>query len=353
MELRNYIQRLYEKELLHEIREEVDWKYEIGDISRKNKNKALLFHKIKDYNEFSLFTGGLASCENFSILLNMSLTSKKKNIIHEIKKRMGAPYEPVLTSSLSSKYIWTDGRDVNLYDLPAPWWHPGDGGRYIGTWHLNISKDLQTGERNVGVYRMQIKGRNYATVSISPKSHLAEHIKRAEYKDLDLPLAVAIGVDETVMIAAAAASPKGTDEYIVAGAIQQEPLKIVKCKTVDLEVPLNAEIVLEGVVRCGIRMQDGPYFDYSGKLNVNKHAYCFEVRAIRRKEGAIFRGMSVGEPGAEDHLLFSILSHLELVDFHGSVYRQKIQNLLLKAGLYRTFQLFGRIGNMQLSRRNK
>lgn len=352
MELRNYIQQLNEKELLHEIKEEVDWKYEIGDISRKNKNKALLFNKIKDYNEFSLFTGGLAGCEHFSILLKIPLTSNKKIIINEIKRRIGVPCEPVLTDSLSSKYIWTDGKDVDLYELPVPWWHPGDGGRYIGTWHLNISKDPQTEVRNVGVYRMQIKGRNYATVSVSPKSHLAEHIKKAECKNLDLPLAVAIGVDETFMIAAASASPKGTDEYTVAGAIQQEPVKIVKCKTIDLEVPLNAEIVLEGVVRCGIRMQDGPYFDYSGKLNVNKHAYCFEVRAIRRKEGAIFRGMSVGEPGAEDHLLFSILSHLEMVDFHGSVHRQKIQNFFLKAGLYRTFQLFGRIGNVQLIRRN-
>jgi 4-hydroxy-3-polyprenylbenzoate decarboxylase len=352
MELRNYIQRLYENNLLHEIREEVDWKYEIGDISRHNKNNALLFHTIKDYKEFSLFTGGLASCEHFSILLKMPLTNKKKNIIHEIKKRMVKPYEPLLTNSLSNKYIWTDGRDVNLYDLPAPWWHPGDGGRYIGTWHVNISNDPQTMERNVGVYRMQIKGRNYTTVSISPKSHLAEHINKAERKNLDLPLAVAIGIDETVMIAAASASPEKTDEYNFAGAIQKGPLKIVKCKTVDLEVPLNAEIVLEGVVRCGIRMQDGPYFDYSGKLNVNKHAYCFEVRAIRRKVDAIFRGMSVGEPGAEDHLLFSILADLHMADFHGSGYRQNVQNILLKAGFFRTFQLFGRIGNLQLLRRN-
>ena len=347
MDLREYIRALSEKNMLNNVNKEVNWKYEIGEIARNASTKAVLFNNISGYKDYKLFTGGLASCAHFSILLQSSEVLTKREIIDELRRRVGNPIKPFTYNKSDEGYIWEEGKEVNLYSLPVPWWHPRDGGRYIGTWHINVSKNPQTNSRNVGVYRMQIKSRNYATISVSPGSHLSLHVKMAEKINTDLPVAVAIGVDETVVMAGASAIPEGVDEYTIAGAIEKKPLQLVKCKTVDLEVPSNAEIILEGVVRSGIRMQDGPYFDYSGKTNINKNAYCFEVRAIKRKYNPIFRGMSVGVAGAEDHLLFSVLSHLGMVDFHGSALRQKIQNYLLKVGMYRVFQLTGRIGNVR------
>jgi UbiD family decarboxylase len=350
MDYREYIGALNENGLLNIVDKEVNWRYEIGEIARKQSTKAVLFNNISEYQSYKLFTGGLASCAHFSLLLQLNGTLTKKEIINELRSRVVNPLKPYTTEISEEGYIWEEGRDVNLYGLPVPWWHPLDGGRYIGTWHVNVSQDPETNIRNVGVYRMQIKGRNYTTISVSPGSHLAMHVKKAEELNSDLQVAVAIGIDEAVVMAAATASPQGVDEYTIAGAFKKKPLQLVRCKTVDLEVPLNAEIVLEGVVRCGIRMQDGPYFDYSGKTNVNNNAFCFEVRAIKRKYNPIFRGMSVGVAGAEDHLLFSILSHLGMVDFHGSALRQKMQNYLLRVGMYRLFQLTGRIGFVRFKR---
>lgn len=348
MDLREYIGTLNEKKLLNIIDKEVNWKYEIGEIARKLGDKAVLFNNIVDYSNYKLFTGGLASWAHYSLLLQSPCVLVKRDIVKELKSRIALSVKPFVAATSDDGYIWEEGKDVNLYRLPVPLWHPRDGGRYIGTWHINVSKDPEMNSRNVGVYRMQIKGCNYTTISASPASHLSLHVKKAEKMSKDLQLAVAIGVDEVAVIAGACASPQGVDEYSIAGAIQQKPLQLVKCKTIDLEIPSSAEIVLEGVVRSGIRMQDGPYFDYSGKANVNKNAYCFEVRAIKRKHNPIFRGMSVGVAGAEDHLLFSILSDLGLVDFHGSALRQKLQNYFLKAGMFHLFQLTGRIGMVRL-----
>lgn len=350
MDFREYIRILNENGMLEIVDKEVNWRYEIGDIARKTSNQAVLFNNISEYKSYKLFTGGLSSCAHFSLLLQAPQALTKRGIIDELRRRVVNPVKPYSTKLSEEGYIWEEGRDVNLYSLPVPWWHPRDGGRYIGTWHINVSQDPETNVKNVGVYRMQIKGRNYTTISASPGSHLASHVKKAEQANIDLQVAVAIGVDETVVMAAATASPQGVDEYTIAGAFQKKPLRLVRCKTVDLEVPSNAEIVLEGVIRSGIRMQDGPYFDYAGKTNVNNNAFCFEVRAIKRKYNPIFRGMSVGIAGAEDHLLFSILSHLGMVDFHGSALRQKMQNFLLKAGMYRLFQLTGRIGSVRINK---
>lgn len=144
------------------------------------------------------------------------------------------------------------------------------------------------------------------------------------------------------MMAAASAVPLGTDEYAVAGALGRKAVELVSCGSVDLEVPYKTEFVLEGVIKNGIRIKDGPYFDYAGVPSINPQAYVFEVRAIAQRKNPVFRGMSVGVPGAEDHQLFSILSCVGLTDFHGSRLRQKIQNMLLRSGYFRLFQLTGR-----------
>jgi UbiD family decarboxylase len=123
---------------------------------------------------------------------------------------------------------------------------------------------------------------------------------------------------------------------------------VIKCRTVDLEVPADSELVLEGRIRPGIRVKDGPYMDYAGVPSVNPRAYLFELTAIMRRQSPIFRGMAVGRPGAEDHQLFALLSQMGLVDFHGSRIRQLMQNALLRRRLFRLFQWTGRFGRLKM-----
>jgi 4-hydroxy-3-polyprenylbenzoate decarboxylase len=209
-----------------------------------------------------------------------------------------------------------------------------------------VSKDPFTGKRNIGVYRMKIIDAHHSSISVSSGGHLGRHVRNAERLGKDLQVAVAIGVAEPVVMAAAAALPFGSDEYDFAGALQGESLNLVKCRNTDLEVPSDAEYVLEGIIKYGAKVVDGPYMDYSGKISINPDAFLFEVKSIACKADPIFRGMSVGGPGAEDHQLLSILSHLGLVDFHSSQVRQKMQNFFLKHEFFRLFQYAGRFGGV-------
>ena len=145
-------------------------------------------------------------------------------------------------------------------------------------------------------------------------------------------------------MAAGAAYPCGRDEYDLAGSLQNESVQLIKCRTVDIEVPADAEIVIEGLIKPGVRVQDGPFFDYAGKLNTNRNAFLFEATRLTYRNNPILRGTAVGVPGAEDHQMFSVLAGLNLADFHGSRRRQQIQNQFLKKRLFRAFQWAGRVG---------
>jgi UbiD family decarboxylase len=113
---------------------------------------------------------------------------------------------------------------------------------------------------------------------------------------------------------------------------------------VDLQVPARSEIVIEGLIQPRVRVQDGPYFDYTGKPNTNPNAFLFEATRLMFRNNPIFRGTAIGLPGAEDHQLFAFLAELGLVDFHGSRVKQAIQQLLLKRRFFRAFQLAGKMG---------
>ncbi|HON11816.1 MAG TPA: UbiD family decarboxylase [Chitinispirillaceae bacterium] len=345
MELRKFIDILDKHGFLKRVKRSVDWKYEIGEIARNEKGTPLLFENIRDYPGFRLFTGGMASLPFIALALGMEPGISRGGFIRELKRRSKSTLRPEISEFTGDYKSWSGGK-VNLFDLPVPWWSREDGGRYIGTWHINVSKDPVTGFSNAGVYRMQIVGRNQTTVSVSPRSHFALHIAEAESRGEDLALAVAIGIPEAVVLAAAAGVPYGNDEFMLAGGFTGEPLKLARCGSVDLEVPADSEIVLEGFVKRGVRVQDGPFLDYAGIPSVNRNAYLFEVKRVCIREGAFFRGMSVGAAGAEDHQIFSVLSSLGMTDFHGSALRQLVQNFLLKSRLFTLFQYSGRAGKL-------
>ncbi len=341
--LRQFVDALSKEGRLEKIGQLVDWKYELGQITR-NRQIPLLFENIKDYPGQRLFTNGLSSASSIALALGLDPGSTRKALIVAVKSRIRTPLEPELveTGPVFENTVPQDRIDLSMF--PIPHWSKQDAGRYIGTWHVNVTKDPDTGVRNVGVYRMQMVGPNQTTVSTSPRSHLTLHFAKAEKQGKTLEMAVAIGVSEAVIMAAASAYPCGMDEYGLAGSLQNESLRLVKCREVNIEVPAESEILIEGFLKPGVRVQDGPYFDYAGKTNTNPNAFLFEATRLSYRHNPIFRGTAVGVPGAEDHQLFSVLAELNLVDFHGSRQRQVVQNQLLKKRLFKTFQFAGRIG---------
>jgi len=342
-DLRGFIRRLDEAGCLVRITKAVDWKFEIGKITRERLTP-LLFENVVDYPEQRVFTNGLCHASAISFALGLDLGNDRRALLEEVKNRIRKPIKPIVLQTGPVLENVVETRNVNLLALPVPWWNARDGGRYLGTWHINVTEDPNTGLRNVGVYRMQLLGGRRASVSASPGSHLSQHFAKAVRQNRPLPMAMAIGVSEILMMAAAAAYPAGMDEYELAGGLQQEPIKLVQCRTVNLCVPAHAEIVIEGFLRTDTRVEDGPYFDYSGKMDTNPCAFLFDATGVMFRNNPIFRGSSVGVPGAEDHQLFAFLAEFGLVDFHGSRFKKKLQNALLRNHLFRAFQFAGKLG---------
>ncbi|MDD5674527.1 MAG: UbiD family decarboxylase [Chitinivibrionales bacterium] len=341
MELRNFIDSLERAGQLERIANPVHWKYDLGAYARAHR-RPLLFENIREYPGFYLFTNGLCAPAHIARALALPAGISRNNLIAALRERLQKPRAPTMVPHGAFRENTLD----TLLKLPVPWWHRADGGRYLGTWHVNVTRDPISGVQNCGIYRMQLLGGDSATLSVSPRSHLALHFAAAEKAGTALPMAVCIGVGECCIMAAAAAFPANTCEYDYAGGLQEKPLELAACHTIDLAVPATAEIVVEGLVQPGVRVGDGPFFDYAGVPNVNPQALLFTVTAIGHRTRPIFRGSAVGRAGAEDHQLFSLLAPLGLVDFHGSPKRQAVQNFLLQNKMFRTLQGFTRLGHL-------
>ena len=341
--LREFIAALDRAGRLTRRAEPADCRFEIGRLSWQ-ATAPLLFERIKDHPGHTLFTAGLSSVSSMAVALGLEPSTSGAELVRVLKDRLSRPLPTIEAKAAPSQAISQTGEQVRLYNLPVPWWSEIDAGRYVGTWHLNITRDPESGKRNAGIYRMQILNENQTTVSVSPRSHLALHMQQCEREKRPLEMAVAIGVAEPVIMAASAALPFGADELEVAGGFMTRPLEVARCRTVNLEAPANAEIVLEGKILPGVRVTDGPYLDYAGIPSTNPRAFLFEVSAITTREQPVFRGMAVGRAGAEDHQLFAVLARLGLVDFHGSSLRQRMQNVFLRRNCFRLFQWAGRLG---------
>lgn len=343
MDLRKFIEILGETGQLYRIDRQVDWRYELGDITRRER-APLLFENIKDYPGHRVFTNGLINLNSICLSLGLRCGEKRNILIEQIRQRLKTPIAPVQVSSGPVLENVVEGEKLNLLQLPVPYWNKRDAGRYIGTWHVNVSRDPENGSYNLGVYRMQVLGPQQATISTSSKSHLGIQFAKAEAMGKPLEVAVAIGVSEAIFIAAAAGYPAGKDEYELAGALQGKSVDLVQCRSIGLKVPADSEIVIEGYLKPDVRVFDGPYFDYAGKSTSNPKAFLFEATSMMFRNRLIFRGAAIGHLGAEDVFLYSILSEVGLFDFHGSRLRRTLQILFLKEGFFRAFQFAGRIG---------
>jgi 4-hydroxy-3-polyprenylbenzoate decarboxylase len=332
--LRGFLETLSNAGRLVRVRGKTNWRFDLGKITRESRTP-LLFENIADYPGQRVFTNGLRDIELIGLALGLGRGLSREDLIAEVRQRVANPVSPKVVETGPVLENVVQGKDINLLALPIPQWNEEDCGRYLGTWHINVTKDPETGIRNVGVYRMQLLGANQATVSTFPQSHLAQHFAKAERDGRALPMTVAIGVSESVIMAAAAGYPDGKDEYELAGGLQQRAVELIQCQTVNLEAPANSEIVIEGMIQPGVRVQDGPYFDYTGTTSTNPTAFVFEASRIMFRNNPIFRGTSIGVPGAEDHQVFAVLAELGLLDFHRSSVKKHIQDMVLRQRLLR------------------
>ncbi|HJO03394.1 MAG TPA: menaquinone biosynthesis decarboxylase [Acidobacteriota bacterium] len=193
-----------------------------------------------------------------------------------------------------------EASDLSQFPVQTCW--PEDGGPFI-TFGLVITRDPLTGERNVGVYRLQVHDRDLTGMHWQINKGGGFHYSRAEELGQPLPVAVVIGVDPALLLSAVAALPEGMDEIGFSGILRGAPCPMVRCSSIDLEVPANAEIVLEGEVLPGERRLEGPFGDHFGHYSHAAPFPVFKVRCITRRRRPIYLSAVVGLPPQEDKFI--------------------------------------------------
>jgi 4-hydroxy-3-polyprenylbenzoate decarboxylase len=326
-DLREFIDALERDGELLRVPVPVDWRYEVGGWIRKSidmrpKGPALLFENLQGYSsEFRLFSAGLATYPRLAMALGLPKQTPPREIINFYRERIKKPVAPALVPTGPVKEHILTGDAIDLFTFPVPWWTPRDGGRYIGTWHGIISKHPDTRVVNMGMYRMMIHDRQHSGVGFLPFTHLGYHYAACEKQGTPLEIAVVIGAEEIISMVAATGFPPGVDELRMAGALRGEPIELVKCETVDLEVPATAEIVLEGIILPYERKPEGPFGEHTGYHGGPvRMRPIFKTTAILHRNQPILRGCLPGQPTAEDHTLYDIIhsaAALDMFDTHG------------------------------------
>lgn len=192
--------------------------------------------------------------------------------------------------------------NFSLDDFPILHCWPMDGGRYI-TLPLVFSKNPVTGKRNCGMYRMQVYDSKTTGMHWQLHKQGADHYRKllAEGKQKRMDVAVAIGADPATLYSSILPLPPELDEMMIAGFIRSKPVEMVKCETVDLEVPAQAEIVLEGYVELGELRTEGPFGDHTGYYSLEDDYPVFHLTAITRRKKPIYTATIVGPPPMEDY----------------------------------------------------
>ncbi len=211
--------------------------------------------------------------------------------------------QPKTVRQAPCQEVTLTGDEVDLYRLPIITCWPLDAGPYI-TLPLVISRDPESGRRNVGTYRMQVYDRR--TTGMHWQSHKvgARHDRRAREGGLDrLEVAVALGADPATMWTGSMPLPPDMDELAVSGAIRGAPVEVVRCRTVDLEVPAHAEYVLEGYVTPGETRDEGPFGDHTGYYSPAEPYSVFHVTAMTHRRDPIYPTTMVGRPPTEDFFM--------------------------------------------------
>lgn len=288
---------------------------EVTDRASKGYGPALLFTNVQG-RKFPVLTNAFGSYERMHMALEVDCLDdvahqitdfieleKPEGIVKKLKmlpklSRMANIFPKTVTKAPCQDVVIT-GDDVDLSILPVLTTWPEDAGPFI-TLPLVITKNPETGMRNVGMYRMQVFDKNTTGMHWHRHKGGAYHYHLAEQKGQRLEMAVAIGPDPAVTYAATAPIPDEVDEFLFAGFLRQAPVETVKCKTVDIEVPANSQFVLEGYVEPNERRREGPFGDHTGYYSLADDYPVFHVTAITHRKDAVYPATLVGPPPMED-----------------------------------------------------
>ncbi len=309
--MREFIDVLEKKGLLKRVSAEVDPEWEINGVTcivTKNNGPAVYFEKVEGTTTAVLSELFGRSWRRVALAMNME-TDDPLKIRDEWMRRLDNPIAPKLVKTGPCKENILVGDKASLDGLlPKVRWHKQDGGYYLGTLGMQVTADAETGEQNVGCYRMMYCDGTRMKLMMQPFQGGAQHLRL--WGKLNpgkpMPMAVVFGADPCYVLAGGSKFEQPPSEDAYAGALRQEAIELVKCELSDLLAPANAEIVVEGEVMPDEWDQDGPFGEFTGFLS-REGSKCnvFRVKAITHRSNPIFHGEREGYP-SEGGLIYII-----------------------------------------------
>jgi 4-hydroxy-3-polyprenylbenzoate decarboxylase len=344
-DLRDFLHKLKKEDELQRVTAEVDPILEITEVADRAVKKggpALLFERPKGYDipvainlfgsrrrmELALAVDSIAEvAARISEYLEMKTPQGLMGKLKMLPKlaEMGSFFPKSVRGGPVKEVVLAD--KFSLFDFPVLQCWPKDGGRFV-TLPLVFSRNPDTGKRNCGMYRLQVYDDRTMGMHWQTHKQGAEHYRRAmkEGGTAPMPVAAAIGSDPATIFSAVLPLPPDLDEMLFAGFLRSEPVEMVKCETVDLEVPANAEIVLEGYVTPGELRKEGPFGDHTGFYSLEDDYPVFHVTCITRRKNPIYATTIVGPPPMEDFWMGNAIEKIflpllrlqlpEVVDMH-------------------------------------
>lgn len=324
-DLREFIDALETRGMLKRIKTPVDCNLEITEITDRvskmegKKNVALLFENVKGY-DMPVLMNAFGSMERLALAFGVNDIEEIPNELREILRlpyislqnkmdlihiiptaKRAINFPKYVKKAPCQEVVITDNPSLDKFPILKCW--PQDGGPFI-TLPLVFTRNPKTGKRNVGMYRLQ----KYDGQTTGMHWHLhkdgASNYRAYQEMGKDkIEVAVAIGTDPVITYAATAPLPRDIDEMVFAGFLRKKSVEMVKCKTVDVEVPACSEIVLEGYVNIGEMRREGPFGDHTGYYSLADDYPVFHITCITHRKNPIYSATIVGKPPMEDCFL--------------------------------------------------
>ncbi len=318
MDLRDFVAQCEKVGQLKRVKAEVDWDLEISHVAKVVEEKsgpALLFEKVKGYTS-PVLTGAFGTTQRLAVILgkdpNLSMVQLTKEWVNTAVKAL-TPAKEVKDGPIFENIL--DAEKVNTFAFPSPKFYELDGGRYFGTAVFMVIQDPETGDINLGTYRMGILDEKSVGVQILKGKKADRIMKKYAKQGKKMPACAIIGGDP-LHIFAGAATIKAKSGYDVVSSLRGEPVEIVKGQVTGLPIPAAAEIVLEGEIDPAQLRNEGPFGEYTGYYTeelikpIPKPA--LDVKRIYYRNNPILWETSVGRPVGDQHILYSFTRNASL-----------------------------------------
>jgi 4-hydroxy-3-polyprenylbenzoate decarboxylase len=325
LSMRAFVAALEEAGELVTVDREVDWDLEMGAIARlayETGAPAPLFTDVKDARPGFRAIGAPMGVSRrpgrelarIALALGLAPSATSREIIAALVAARNRPAIPptVVDSAPCQQHVWR-GDEIDLQQLPIPLLHAGDGGRYLNTLGVIVSRTPDRRWTSWAVARIMLLDARRASYAVVPFQHTGKIFKEWRERGEDMPIALAFGVPPIALYAAGMPLPERMDEAGYAGAFAGQSIDVVRCESVGLEVPAESEIVLEGHVSLQEHGLEGPYGDYMGYVTPHGPAPApvFTVDVVTHRDEPIYPFSCSGEPPDETHTVWGLATAAE------------------------------------------